>query len=69
VALPNGTVGPVTTPPTRETVDLSAYPDIVVMYLGMRVEEPRGARTLQELGPQIQAAVDERPTACCCTSG
>jgi hypothetical protein len=29
------------TPPERHTVDLSAYPDLVVMYLGMRVEEPR----------------------------
>ena len=41
--------------------DLSAYPDLVVIYLGMRVEEPRGLATLQRLGPQIQAAVEERP--------
>jgi hypothetical protein len=39
-------------PPARATVDLSDYPDLVVMYLGMRVEEPRGVQTLQELGPQ-----------------
>ena len=45
----------------RTTVDLSAYPDLAVIYLGMRVEEPRGYETLQRLGPQIQAAVEERP--------
>ncbi len=45
----------------RTTVDLSAYPDLVVIYLGMRVEEPHGAETLQTLGPQIQASVEEQP--------
>jgi hypothetical protein len=45
----------------RTTVDLSAYPDLVVIYLGMRVEEPHGAKTLQTLGPQIQASVEEQP--------
>ena len=49
------------TQPTRMTTDLSAYPDLVVIYLGMRVEEPRGLATLQRLGPQIQAAVEDRP--------
>jgi hypothetical protein len=29
------------TKPTRTTTDLSAYPDLVMIYLGMRVEEPR----------------------------
>lgn len=47
--------------PNRATVDLSAYPDLVVIYLGMRVEEPRGYETLQTLGPQIQAVADEAP--------
>ena len=47
--------------PARSTVDLSAYPDLVVIYLGMRVEEPRGAETLMKLGPQIQASVEEGP--------
>jgi hypothetical protein len=42
-------------------VDLSDYPDLVVIYLGMRVEEPRGYETLQRLGPEIQAAVEEQP--------
>lgn len=46
---------------SRTTVDLSAYPDLVVIYLGMRVEEPRGVETLQALGPQIEATVAERP--------
>jgi len=26
----------------RATVEHAAYPDLVVIYLGMRVEEPRG---------------------------
>jgi len=47
--------------PARNTVDLSAYPDMVVIYLGMRVEEPRGAETLKRLGPQIEASVAEQP--------
>jgi hypothetical protein len=47
--------------PSRTSVDLSAYPDLVVIYLGMRVEEPRGLHTLQTLAPQIDAAVDEQP--------
>jgi Domain of unknown function (DUF4188) len=47
--------------PVRTTVDLFAYPDLVVIYLGMRVEEPRGVETLQALGPQIQASVEEQP--------
>jgi Domain of unknown function (DUF4188) len=49
------------TPPLRTTADLSAYPDLVVIYLGMRVEEPRGLETLQTLGPQIEATVAEKP--------
>jgi hypothetical protein len=28
--------------PRRAAVDLSAYPDLVVIYLGMQVDEPRG---------------------------
>jgi hypothetical protein len=47
--------------PTRMSVDLSAYPDLAVIYLGMRVEEPRGYATLERLGPQIQASVEEEP--------
>lgn len=47
--------------PTRQTVDLSAYPDLVVIYLGMRVEEPHGLEALAKLGPQIEASVAEEP--------
>jgi hypothetical protein len=49
------------TRPERYTVDLSAYPDLVVIYLGMRVEEPRGLETIEALGPQIRAALEEEP--------
>jgi hypothetical protein len=47
--------------PRRTTVDLSAYPELVVIYLGMRVEEPRGLETIARLGPEIDAAVAEEP--------
>jgi hypothetical protein len=40
----------------RQTVDLSAYPDLVVVYLGMRVRRWRGLRTLFGLGPQIESS-------------
>ena len=30
----------------RRTVDLSAYPDLVVIYLGMRVNTLTGLKTL-----------------------
>ena len=54
--------------PVRTTVDLSAYPDMVVIHLGMRVEEPRGAETLQALGPQVQTSVEEQPDGLLLTS-
>jgi hypothetical protein len=47
--------------PVRETVDLSGYPDLVVIYLGMRVNRLAGFRTLLRLGPRINRAVAERP--------
>ena len=34
----------------RETVDLSSYPDLVVVYLGMRVNRLYGLRTLVARG-------------------
>ena len=34
----------------RRTVNLSAYPDLVVIYLGMRVNMLRGLKTLVEIG-------------------
>ncbi|HMV52038.1 MAG TPA: DUF4188 domain-containing protein [Blastocatellia bacterium] len=45
----------------RRTVDLSTYPDLVVIYLGMRVNSLRGLLTVARLGPLIQKAVDEKP--------
>jgi hypothetical protein len=45
----------------RRTVDLSAYPDLVVIYLGMRVNAWRGLKTLLGLGPQIQKSWKARP--------
>jgi hypothetical protein len=46
---------------TRRTVDLSAYPDLVVIYLGMRVNRPFGLRTLLGFGPRIADAVGQHP--------
>lgn len=45
----------------RRTVDLSAYPDLVVVYLGMRVNRLTGIRTLFGFGPQISASVAAHP--------
>jgi len=45
----------------RRTVDLSAYPDLVVIYLGMRVNAWRGLKTLLGLGPQIDASHKAKP--------
>jgi hypothetical protein len=45
----------------RQTVDLTAYPDLVVIYLGMRVRRPRGILRLFGLGPQIQKSWQTKP--------
>lgn len=50
-----------TTSVPRQTVDLSAYPDLVVIYLGLRVSALRGLKTIVGLGPQIQKAGDAKP--------
>lgn len=42
---------------TRETVNLADYPDLVVIYLGMRVNALRGLRTLGTAGRRIRQAV------------
>jgi hypothetical protein len=47
--------------PVRETVDLGAYPDLVVIYLGMRVNALTGIKTLFGFGPKIEASVKARP--------
>ncbi len=45
----------------RVTVDLSAYPDLVVIYLGMRVNVLAGIKTLMGFGTKISKAVAEQP--------
>ena len=45
----------------RRTVDLSGYPDLVVIYLGMRVNTWGGIKTLLGFGPKIRGAVNEEP--------
>jgi hypothetical protein len=47
--------------PIRETVDLSAYPHLVVIYLGMRVNTFTGFKTLFGFGPKISNAVEAKP--------
>jgi hypothetical protein len=47
--------------PNRETVDLSGFPDLVVIYLGMRVNTLTGIKTVMGLGPQIKDAVASKP--------
>ena len=45
----------------RQTVDLSGYPDLVVMYLGMRVNRLTGLKTLMGFGPQISNSAAAQP--------
>ena len=45
----------------RRTVDLSGYPDLVVIYLGMRVNRLYGLKTLIGFGPRIADSVSARP--------
>lgn len=45
----------------RQTVDLSAYPDLVVIYLGMRVNRLTGVKTLAGFGPKISNSVTAAP--------
>jgi len=46
---------------TRQTVDLSGYPDLVVIYLGMRVNRFAGLKTLMGFGPKIAKSVEAQP--------
>jgi hypothetical protein len=46
---------------TRTTVDLSGFPDLVVIYLGMRVNSLRGLKTVLTFGPKISDAVAAKP--------
>ena len=45
----------------RRTVDLSSYPDLVVIYLGQRVNRPKGLWTTQRMGPAISKSVGAKP--------
>ena len=45
----------------RQTVDLSQYPNLVVVYLGMRVNRLTGLKTLFGFGPQISNSVAAKP--------
>jgi hypothetical protein len=45
----------------RHTVDLSGYPDLVVIYLGMRANALAGIKTLIGFGPKISKSADDRP--------
>ena len=46
---------------SRETADLTGYPDLVVIYLGMRVNALTGLKTLAGFGPKIARSVEARP--------
>lgn len=45
----------------RTTVDLSAYPDLIVIYLGMRAGALAGIKTLIGFGPKISRSADDQP--------
>lgn len=45
----------------RRTVDLSQYPNLVVIYLGMRVNRLTGLKTLLGFGPKISVSVNAQP--------
>jgi hypothetical protein len=47
--------------PSRQTADLGSYPDLVVIYLGMRVNVITGIKTLLGTGPQIDGSVTAKP--------
>jgi hypothetical protein len=50
----------------RQTVDLSNYGDLVVIYLGMKVNALAGIKTLLGFGPRISNAVGQKPEGLLC---
>lgn len=46
---------------TRTTVDLTQYPDLVVIYLGMRAHSLRGIMTLRMMAGEINGAATAGP--------
>ena len=47
--------------PVRQSVDLTGFPDLVVIYLGMRANGLRGFKTLVSFGPKIKQSVKAKP--------
>ena len=45
----------------RRTPDLRDYPELVVIYLGMKVKKLQGVKTVLSFGPQIQKSVAAKP--------
>jgi hypothetical protein len=45
----------------RRTVDLTGFPDLVVIYLGMRVNAITGLKTVIGFGQKIARSIDSRP--------
>jgi hypothetical protein len=45
----------------RVSVDLSAYSDLVVIYLGMKVRTLGGLKTVFSFGPRIAKSVEAKP--------
>lgn len=45
----------------RQTVDLTSYPQLVVIYLGMRVNRLTGLKTLLGFGPRISKSATDQP--------
>lgn len=45
----------------RQTIDLTDYPDLIVIFLGMRVSRLRGILRLARMGPQIKRSWLEEP--------
>jgi hypothetical protein len=52
---------PMPTAVARQTVDLSQYPGLVVILLGMRVNRLTGLKTLFGFGPRIAKSVSAQP--------
>jgi hypothetical protein len=59
-AIGHGAGAPTKTRITRQTVDLSGYPELVVIYLGMRVRNLQGILTLMRTGKRIRQAIDAK---------
>ena len=45
----------------RQTVNLSEFPNLVVIYLGMRVNAFTGLKTLAGFGPRIAGVAKAKP--------